>query len=384
MNRLSFRLYAFLGCVTLITVTAAVWEIHAYEVARAKIISALPQDKQLMHVGDQLALTIALAAVIDLAMLLLAWHFGRQWIMKPLARMRKDLNAIAAGNKSFVIRSTGPREFAETGAAVEQMRRSLVNQIELTKSANESLTSNAPVTNEVRVALAPRFSAKKILPLTAAAYSTAANGVAPGDWWDIFSNDHSDVVVLVDVEGHDAAAAIAGLQSKSVFGAAISAGFDIHRIVQAFSRTLADIDVRVLSAFVMEIPKDSTKPVRWISAGHPAALLFDAKGKPKLLSATGPLLAGLGDTWDIKQFLLEPGMRIVIASDGLLELRNPDNEYFETESLIAAVQKMQTPSSPEQIISQIVADMKHFASPTNPENWQHEDVTVVAIARESK
>lgn len=381
---LRFRLYAFLGTVTLVTVAAAIWEIHAYEVARAKIVLALPQDQQLVHVGDQLAVTIALVAVIDLVTLCLAWYFGRKWIMKPLGRMRKDLTRVTHGEKSIAIRSTGPMEIAQAAAAAEQMRRSLVNQIELTKSANESLGSDAPVTNELRTALTPKFSPKKVLPVIAAAYSTAAQGVATGDWWDIFTNDQSDVVVLVDVEGHDAAAAIAGLQSKSVFGAAISAGFDIHRMVQAFSRTLSEVEVKVLSAFVMEIPKDLTKPVRWISAGHPAAFLFDAKGNSKLLTATGPLLAGIGDTWDIKQFLFEPGMRIVIASDGLLELRNPNHEFFESQGVISAMQKLHLPASPEQIISQVVADMKFFAAPSNPEIWEHEDVTVVAIARESK
>lgn len=381
---LRLRLFLFLGFVTLITTGVAVWEIRAYEIARAHVKRLLPQDKELIHAGNQLALTIAGAAVVDLLLLALASYFAHRWVIAPLYRMRNDLNKVASGELKLGIRITGPSEIAETSKAAEGMRRSLVDQIQLTRSAESSIASDAKVTHEVRNALATKFKRSDIHPLEVYDIYQAAEGVASGDWWDIFSNGRSHVVVQVDVQGHDASSAIAGLQSKAVFATAVTSEIDIHRIVKAVSDQLADVEAKIATAFVMEIPVDPKAPVRWISAGHPPAIVLNPDGTHKLLNPTGPMLAGFGQVWDIKQFLFEPGMRILITSDGLLELRNQKKEFFEVDGLLTAVSELSDNDGPREIIERITVAMKDFAAHDELNQWIHEDVTVVAIAREHK
>ena len=362
--------------------SVAVWEIRAYELARKHVTKLLPQDQELIHVGNQLAATIAVAALVDLLLLALASYFAHRWVIAPLYRMRNDLNAVTKGDLKQGIRVRGPREIAETAQAAEGMRRSLVDQIDRTRSAESSLVSEAQVTHEVRSALATNFKHSEISPLQVYDIYQAAVGVTSGDWWDIFSTDSAHVIVQVDIQGHDASSAIAGLQSKAVFATAVNSEIDIHRIVKAVSDQLADVDAKIATAFVMEIPVDAKSPVRWISAGHPPALLLYADGAHKLLNPTGPMLAGFGQVWDIKQFLFEPGMRIVITSDGLLELRNQNREFFEVDGLLSAISNLSPNDGPRELIENITNAMKKFAAHDELNNWIHEDVTVVAIARE--
>ena len=375
------RLFLFLGFVTLVTTSVAAWEIRAYEIARTHVKKLLPQDEELIHAGNQLAVTIAGAAVVDLILLALASYFAHRWVIVPLYKMRNDLNKVARGELKRGIRITGPSEIAETSKAAEGMRRSLVDQIQRTRSAESSIASDAKVTYEVRNALATKFKRSDIHPLEVYDIYQPAEGVASGDWWDIFSNERSHVVVQVDVQGHDASSAIAGLQSKAVFATAVNSEIDIHRIVKAVSDQLADVEAKIATAFVMEIPADPKAPVRWISAGHPPAIVLNPDGTHKLLNPTGPMLAGFGKVWDIKQFLFEPGMRILITSDGSLELRNQEKEFFEVDGLLSAVSDLSDNEGPREIIERINVAMKDFAAHDELNHWIHEDVTVVAIAR---
>jgi len=365
-----------------VTASVAAWEIHAYEIARAHVGKVLPQDQELIHVGNQLAATIAAAAVLDFFLLALASYFARRWVIVPLLKMRKDLNRVSSGELNLRIRATGPLEISETAIAADHMRRSLVDQMDRTRSIESSISAEPTLTHEVRTALATKFQRSKIHPLEVYDIYQAAEGVVSGDWWDIFSNERAHVIVQVDIQGHDAGAAIAGLQSKAVFETAVSSGIDIHRIVKAASDKLADVEAKIATAFVMEIPIDPKSPVRWISAGHPPSVILYPDGTHKLLNPTGPMLAGFGKVWDIKQFLLEPGMRVLITSDGLLELRNSKKEFFEVEGLLAAAAKLSKDDGPREIIENISAAMRDFAAHDDQDHWIHEDVTVVAIARQ--
>lgn len=364
--------------------SVAAWEIRAYEIARAHVGKVLPQDQELIHVGNQLAATIAAAAAVDLILLALASYFAHRWVIQPLYRMRNDLDRVSTGDLRRSIRVTGPLEIAETAKAADGMRRSLVDQIERTRSVESSIASDATVTQEVRTALATKFQRAKIHPLEVYDIYQAATGVASGDWWDIFSTEHSHIVVQVDIQGHDASSAIAGLQSKAVFATAVTSEIDIHRIVKAVSDQLAEVDSKIATAFILEIPVDPSAPVRWISAGHPPAVVLYPDGTHKLLNPTGPMLAGFGKVWDIKQFIFEPGMRILITSDGLLELRNKNKEFFEIEGLLAATANLSKQDGPRQMIENIMEAMRDFAAFDEQNQWIHEDVTVVAIAREQK
>ncbi|MBU6347741.1 MAG: SpoIIE family protein phosphatase [Actinomycetales bacterium] len=384
---LRLRLLLFLGIVTAVTVSVAIWEVRAYSAAKSQVGMFLPQEDQLLKVGNQLVQVILASAIIDFLILTTATIFAHFWVIKPLYQMRNDLEKISEGHLNVSIRASGPKEIRQTAQSAERMKKSLVHQIELTKSAELSLESNASMTNEVRLALVPKFRRKDIYPLDVYDYSLANQGVTSGDWWDIFTNEYAHYLVQVDVEGHDDASAIAGLQSKAIFASNVAAGVEMHQIVKAISDILVPDDAgafpKFSTAFVIEIPRDPKLPVCWLSAGHPPAILVSAEGTHSLLNSSGPMLAGFGQVWDIRQFFLEPGMKLIVASDGLHELRSSsEKNFFEVEKIISAIVSAGPNADVKETVNSIVADMKNFAPEVDFENWaRQDDITILAISR---
>ena len=371
---------------------AAAWEIHAYQVARTKVINSLPASSGLINVSNDLVITLIASVIIDLIMLGMAWYFVRKWIMIPLYKIRKAMNQVARKGEIYtIIESDGPIEIAQVAQSAEEMRRNLVAQIDLTRSAEHSLQSENSQTlaGELRKALSPSFRQANIPQFEIDAYSQAAQGVISGDWWDVFSNTNEtspiaeySTLVLVDVEGHDPSTGIIGLKIKSVIGEQLQSGVDPVEVVQHISHMLTEVDNKILSAFILMLPRSLEGKGKWLNAGHPPAVLLLDNGAHKLLEPTGTVVAGISDEWTISEFDWPVGATVVLSSDGLVELRNNEQDEFGTDGILQSTKGRQF-QSPREMVNQIVADGQNYASDSEMRQWSHEDITVIAVTRQS-
>jgi len=384
---LTKRLYAALGLIATVFLTAAIWEIHAYENARRQVLQALPQDQQLIHVSNQLVVTLIASVFIDFLLLALATYFVRKWIMKPLGSIRGVMQRVAAGEFTKEIWPVGPKEIAEVAVAAEEMRSTLIDQIDYSRGAEKSLRdeSDQTLVHALRSALEPTVRKADHANYEIDAYSQGATGVISGDWWDVYTSKNSDgsktktTFILVDVEGHDPTTGIVALKIKSIVGEQLESGIPIESIMHNVSRILAGVDNKILSALVVEFPENSTEPARWLNAGHPSAHVFSSGAVQQVLDKTGMILAGFNDEWEVREFEWPIGSAVVFASDGLLELRNEAGEEFGQDGLISAVNKAQTS---REIVNQIVSRGQKHGSTKSTSHWEHEDITVVAITRQ--
>ena len=76
-------------------------------------------------------------------------------LIRPFNRVRRAVDAVAAGDLQTEVPSTGPREVAELGASVETMRARLVASLDDSRRAVEALTQQGPAVIALRDALAP-------------------------------------------------------------------------------------------------------------------------------------------------------------------------------------------------------------------------------------
>jgi len=80
--------------------------------------------------------------------------------------------------------------------------------------------------------------------------------------------------------------------------------------------------------------------IRYANAGHPAGFVLDSRGRvEKEMGRTGLPLGvrtprGSAPTVEVP---LQAGNLIVLYTDGVTEIRNPEGEFFDTEGLLAAV-----------------------------------------------
>ena len=384
---LTKRLYTALGLIATVFLTAAIWEIHAYENARRQVLQALPEGQQLIHVSNQLVVTLIASVFIDFVLLALATYFVRKWIMNPLGSIRGVMQRVAAGEFTKEIWPVGPKEIAEVAVAAEEMRSTLIDQIDYSRGAEKSLRdeSDQTLVHALRSALEPTVRKADHANYEIDAYSQGATGVISGDWWDVFTSKNSDgsktksTFVLVDVEGHDPATGLVALKIKSIVGEQLESGVAIENIMHNVSRILAGVDNKILSAFIVEFPENSTEPARWLNAGHPSAHVFSSGAVQQVLDKTGMILAGFNDEWQVHEFEWSIGATVVVTSDGLLELRNEAGDEFGQAGLVSAVNKA---STPREIVNQIVARGQKFGSSNVTSHWEHEDITVVAITRQ--
>ncbi|MEM7315915.1 MAG: PP2C family protein-serine/threonine phosphatase, partial [Planctomycetota bacterium] len=78
-----------------------------------------------------------------------------------------------------------------------------------------------------------------------------------------------------------------------------------------------------------------TRELSFVSAGHPGPLYIPAEGQPEILDCDGfPVGIFPEPDYVDHTLVLQPGDRIVLYSDGLLDAENPHGAYFEKKGLL--------------------------------------------------
>jgi serine phosphatase RsbU (regulator of sigma subunit) len=100
----------------------------------------------------------------------------------------------------------------------------------------------------------------------------------------------------------------------------------------------------------------------YCNAGHFPPILLRADGRTRLLDEGGPLLGAIeGAEYQNGELVLEPGDTLVAYSDGILECRNPAEEEFGMERLIAALRQAKGHSA-HGMLMMLLAAVQDFAN----------------------
>jgi serine phosphatase RsbU (regulator of sigma subunit) len=175
---------------------------------------------------------------------------------------------------------------------------------------------------------------------------TLAGGLEPayevaGDSIDYAVDDGVTHLAVFDGMGH-------GLRSAQLATLTVAAYRNGRRSRRSLATTARSIDGAVLSAFsgeafatgvLAELDTDSGV-LTWINAGHPEPLLLRDGRLVKSLHAEPMLPFGLNDQLDLTDDAalgteaLEPGDVVVLYSDGVVEARSPEGDFFGVERLV--------------------------------------------------
>jgi serine phosphatase RsbU (regulator of sigma subunit) len=176
--------------------------------------------------------------------------------------------------------------------------------------------------------------------LDVAALYRSASEVAQvgGDFYDLFALEGGRVAAVIgDVCGKGVAAARHTIRLRYELRTLLEEGRTPGRVLAAFNRRVQEEFVEDDYATLLLLVLDpATGVVRWSSAGHPPPLLTGPT--PRTLPFAGSLPVGLfGEaTYRTGRFSLPPGRCVVLYTDGVVEVRNPDRQEFGAEGLEAA------------------------------------------------
>lgn len=330
-------------------------------------------EDRLDDLRTQLNITIGAVLGVAFATTLVAAFLIRRWVTRPLNRVGRAVRSARAG-KVGVVPPHGPPEIADLARDVDTMRLQMNRALYDAVRARETIEQSASVVLMLRSELAADVGD---LPdgWTVAAELRPAEGVVAGDCYDVIKLGPSILgLVVVDISGHGAVSGILALRCKELLRAGVRDGLEPDEAVHWAAEQLDDLgDETFLSAFVAVVDLQ-TGDMRYASAGHPPALLCSPTHALEL-EPTGPIVGPFLGPWRTAKAGLDPGDTLAVYTDGLIEVRNADNEEFGLQRLTDVVCDASCEEA-DRIVKRCVDDVVAFAP-----GRLRDDVTIVLLCR---
>jgi len=153
-------------------------------------------------------------------------------------------------------------------------------------------------------------------------YQPAERGLG-GDWYDVFQLPGGALGVAIgDVVGHGIGAGVEAVRLRNALRGAVLAGCNVSETILALNaHAAAQPGAHASTVLYLELDAPNRR-VRWATAGHLPGVVAEG-GRGEWLPPTGgPPLGVMGaETWPSAERQLEPGARVVVFTDGLIERR---------------------------------------------------------------
>ena len=160
--------------------------------------------------------------------------------------------------------------------------------------------------------------------------SASADALVGGDLFDVVATDRGVRVVVGDVRGkglpavHTAAAVLSAFRHRAPLS-----GTPLDEVARGVEAAVADRlgPEDFVTAVLCELHADGRLDL--VLCGHPAPLLIDPDGPPRLLGEHRSPPLGLGVDVRVETATLRPGQRLLFYTDGLVEARDARGEFFD-------------------------------------------------------
>ena len=159
-----------------------------------------------------------------------------------------------------------------------------------------------------------------------------------GDFCDYVLAETGPAVLISDVSGHGASAAMLTGMVKLAFRAAVGKAYAPEVVMQRIAASSALFPVgRYVSALCVRIDRESNR-LEYVNAGHPPGLIVGAQGSVARIESTIPIVhPSLAYRPEApRNHAFTRGDRLLLYTDGILEARNAGGEQFGAERLEAA------------------------------------------------
>jgi serine phosphatase RsbU (regulator of sigma subunit)/CHASE3 domain sensor protein len=316
-------------------------------------------------------LLIAFAIVAVVGVLLAAWLI-RRWVERPIDELAAEVRRVRAGSLDSPINQVGPPELADLALDIDAMRGRIREQLVESERSREAVEQSAAVVLTLRSNLE-----SDVGPLphgwSVAAKLRAAQGVVAGDCYDVFTmKDGRLALLVVDIAGHGATEGILALRCKEVLRAALNAGAEPGDAIGAAADQLGDMGLEVFLTTLVATIDSQDGHVRYANAGHPPAYIVE-EDAVRELGPTGPIVGLLAPGWSTQDAHLPHQANLCAYTDGLIETRGPDQEFFGPERLIALLQGARCDEAPA-VVKRCIDEVELFAH-----GDLRDDVTIVVL-----
>ncbi len=320
----------------------------------------------------QLGFWLFILAVVVVLLVAFASMATSRWILTPLVRIRRDLTRAARVPHTHPIATLGPPELQAVAGDAEDLRRTLVTEIDDANAAREGLVQDAPLVAAMQKVMAAPTSAT-VDGVVVAGTSTSAEGVLAGDWWDAIALDGGRLALVVaDTSGHGTGAVLTALRTRDLLRAGINSGLTPAASMNMALSGISE-DGNFVTAFVGVIdPNGHT--LTYCNAGHQPPVIVTPDKESVIVGRTGPLLSSLGGDWADQTVDFAPGTLLLAYTDGLIEETSPSGGDLSADDLGRIIRALDAPirQDPAEVLNRVVSHIREHASA-----WHRDDVTAV-------
>ena len=192
-----------------------------------------------------------------------------------------------------------------------------------------------------------------------------------GDFYDFLTSGERQLgLFIADVSGHGVPAAlIASMVKMAATSQRANAAHPAQLLTGMNEALCGNTQGQYVTAAYVHLNAE-TKEMRYAAAGHPAMLLLRG-GRVTEIHENGLLLsASEQSAYTEKTLPLEPGDRLLLYTDGLIEARNAQGQMFGEESLFAAMRNT-AGSAVSEAADRIIASVQQWSKS------QDDDLTVL-------
>jgi len=304
-------------------------------------------------------------------------HDFKTVIVSAYGDMQNIRTAMNRGAFDFI---TKPIDFEDLELTIEKTVRQVQAQREARETEHKLLQLNREleVANRVQQEIIPKkfpaFPEHREFSLHAAMHSASSVG---GDFYDFFKiSDHSLGVAVADVSGKGVPAALIMTASRSLLKSQAlqerSPAYCLARVNRSLcSENLSSMFVSLFYG-VLDFREGR---FTYSSAGHNPPYRITAAGAEHLEPVKGTVLGVDADmAYRENAVTLEPGERLLIYTDGIVEAFNAEREEFSDVRLQQLLSGQHTASA-EELVTRVMEEVRQYAGST----MQSDDMTVLAL-----
>jgi serine phosphatase RsbU (regulator of sigma subunit) len=162
-----------------------------------------------------------------------------------------------------------------------------------------------------------------------------------GDFYDFLPvNERAVGILVADVSGHGVPAALIASMVKVAFSAQEERSKDASQVISDMNRILCGKmkSQFVTAGYIYVDPHEDN--LIYSTAGHPPLLIWrKAQRMVQEIRLNGMLMGHVPDAKYVDTKIdIEPGDRIVLYTDGIVEATNADGEFFEKQRLVGLLE----------------------------------------------
>jgi len=286
----------------------------------------------------------ALLALVGVS-IIVSLYFSKS-VTASIARLSQAMRAFGEGEADIPLPQT------KSNDEIGRMANSFMSMKKQIVTLMESETEKAGIETEMRLAseLQTRFlpSGTQVFANTRVAYTFEPAEYAGGDWLFYFRKENYLFMIVADATGHGLMSAMLTAVSRSAISLAEDAASTPSECLKLLNKAIFSSAQNKLNMTMFIGALDiNTGLVKYSSAAHEEPYVFPATGekvKPSsietLASPAGKRLGETGHvTYHESEFQLKDGDTLLLYTDGLTDLKNPQDESLTERTLLRIVTK---------------------------------------------